>query len=154
MEPKECTKCGIEKKVDEFYHHNGRPVQPCKACKKAYIQNIKYEEDPNYPMVTIKRGRGRPKKNQIILEESPRDAFKEEPIIMQKAEIHQASTGTGTKNKIIIMDMSVFHTAIRLAFEKGKFEGKEFDELKIKEMDLEPMLEQILEETPKARKES
>jgi len=149
--PKVCSKCGIAKNEEEFYHHNGKPVQPCKACKKASIQTATYEEDPNYPMVTFKRGPGRPRKNQPV-PHMVHNAIRKTPTIMQKTEVPVISADT--KNKIIIMDMSVFHKAIRLAFEKGKHEGKEFDDLMIKEMDLEPMVEQILEVKPKARKES
>jgi len=143
MEPKVCTKCGIGKNVDEFYHHNGKPVQPCKACKKAHIQNTNYEEDPNHPMVIVKRRPGRPRTTQTN-DKPHHNPIKKEPIGNQNLEFSYPNKET--QNKVVIMEMSVFIKAIRLAFEKGKMNGKSFDDLMIKEVNLEQMLEQIFVE--------
>jgi hypothetical protein len=45
MENKICTKCSVEKPIDEFYMRSGKPISNCKACIKLKMKE-RYDEDP------------------------------------------------------------------------------------------------------------
>lgn len=125
----QCSKCGIIKDEDSFHYRNGHPVFPCKECKKLAIRDIVYAGDPDYPLVTIKRGRGRPKKDIEV-------------VPTKEKTLHVKPLYEDTR--IVVMEMSVFTKAIQLVFEQGKQEGKDFSTLHLEEHSLNKTINQIL----------
>lgn len=124
-----CPKCNTSKHEDSFHYRNSSPVFPCKECKKIAIRDVVYAGDPDYPLVTIKRGRGRPKKDIEV-------------VPTKEKTLHVKPKYEDTR--IVVMEMSVFTKAIQLVFEQGKQEGKDFSALHLEECSLNKTINQIL----------
>lgn len=132
VKPIVCVCCQEPKSSDAFGTlRNGKLRKICKVChgksiSKARSKNKETAAVKEIPTVYVDHAA------QVMARKNFNEAIK------------NSSDESKEVGKVAIMELRIFHSALAMAYERGKSEGKSFDDLTIHEIDLPTILDEVL----------
>lgn len=124
-----CVCCQEPKSPDAFGTLRNRELR--KICKVCHGKSISAARSKN--------------KETAAVEEKPIVQADRSAQVLVKKEFKEAvETNPKEIGKVAIMELTVFHSALAMAYERGKAEGKAFDDLTVTEVELPVILDEVL----------